>query len=207
MEYLVPFLIGLALLFLTAAASYPLFTSLSWVRKVLKKPYKKFKKKFVPPPEAANRSYQLSDGAKSFLDYYMSFDKPSLLDLLFELKLKSQAQNEGKYLVNYLTLGCVPLFSILIAAFALFTDVVPPDRIINVFGFTVPIILAIIIVVFLDFTSNLYVQGPIAQHLIAIEKALSLKNEDELSVFKINDNPSPKKVKPERKKHQNKKNA
>ncbi|MDR9857316.1 hypothetical protein RJP21_27345 [Paenibacillus sp. VCA1] len=176
--------VAIALLLIAASSSLSLFSRISWVRNELKKPYKRFKKTYTPPSAFQNGGFQLSKSTQSLLDYYaINFEKSELLDLVFEIRLKSQVQNESKHLVNYMTV-MVSLFSLLIASLALFANSLPTKLLIPILVFTIILMTAIIIVVFFDFCSKLYVQEPMSKHLIAIEKALSLIDEKKQEVIK-----------------------
>lgn len=181
MDYILPLLsFSLAFLILIFSAGFPLYSRLPWVRKELVKPYKKFRKSYVTSTKP-NREFQLSRETRTFLDYYVvKFDRDSLQNLAFEIELRLQIQNDGKHLVNYLTVGLLPLFSLLIASFALFSDLLPPSQLVSVFSFTIIVLIAIVIIVFFDFASKLFVQEPMNKHLIVINKALSLLDDAQL---------------------------
>ncbi|OAB33866.1 hypothetical protein [Paenibacillus glacialis] len=180
MSSIVPIACAVLALLFSVAACYPLFSRLFWVRKMLTKPYKIYKQSPVPSSPVLNKAYQLSEESRSSLEYYVvEFDKRSLSDLVFEIRLKSQFQNGHAHLVNYLTVNIIPLFSLLIASFALFANMVPPNQLVGVLGFTIIIIVAIVLVVLLDYTDKVFVQEPINKHLIVIEKALSIKNNEQ----------------------------
>ncbi|BFH60733.1 hypothetical protein [Paenibacillus azoreducens] len=184
-EFIVPIIsLVIALLLIVASSSFPLYSRVFWIKKVLNKPYKKFKEVYIQSP-TQNGGFQLSRDSQALLDYYLTnFIRAELSDLAFEIRLKSQVQTESNHLVNYVTMGLVPLFSILIACFALFSSILPSGVLVSIFAVTILLVFAIAIIVLFDFASKLYVQEPMNKHLLAIEKVLILIEEGKQETIK-----------------------
>lgn len=150
--------------------------SLVWIKRILKKPYKQY----VKANQTLNPSlkFQLPDDSFNFLNYYMSWDKISIENLIFDIKYKLQERSENKFLTDYFTTGCIPLISLVIAGFAMLSNQVPNSQVLSVFGLTMVVFFVIIVFVLLEFTSKIRIQQPMLTHLFVLENALNKKSNE-----------------------------
>ena len=144
-----------------------------WFYQKIKKPLNEHMKnnKAYGPHEYLR--FPLSNASLQLLKYYQSFDDISLKNITFELRTKYETSKGNKHLTSYLTVGMLPLFSLLLASFSLFSDIVPSSNKLDILALTICIIITIVAVVFIDFTADIFLYTPMRDHLLIIDEARS----------------------------------
>ncbi|MNW46838.1 hypothetical protein D3C74_241510 [compost metagenome] len=143
-----------------------------WIRQNLKKPFKRFKKNYLSYGPHENIRYQLSTNSLIFLTYYRGFDQKSLENLNLDLRSKLKSVDGNKHFINYLTVGIIPMFSMLIAMMSVYLNDISLDQKIDSLPLFLFLLLMILFILFRDLTCKTFITTPMQSHLFAIEEVL-----------------------------------
>lgn len=110
------------------------------------------------------------------LAHYLTYDSDTLKEMRYELKSRISGLRE-KSLISFLLTSCLPVFSVVIAVYAIFSKDLLAEHMMSILLPTGVILLVILLVSLIDFSSQIYIEEPINIHFAAIEEALRIKEE------------------------------
>lgn len=151
-----------------------------WVRKKIFLPYRKFKKAYARTENNSKDDFKMSRNQEVMLAYYLQRHDNILLGMRFEIKSRIGGLKNNA-LIAFLLSTCLPIFSVVVAILAMVSNDIQSEQKFIMFLPVFIILLLIMIVAFIDFSSRTLIKEPLDAHLNAIEEALYLKEKQELN--------------------------
>lgn len=154
----------LSIIFVTV---YSEIKRIIWVRKELTRPYRKYRKRASKTPSKYRHQV--------LKEFYMSREPEEVENLILEIKFLLDSCKSTKDLSMLLTTYLLPLISLIIATFALLSNITPYEESMKVFIFSLCFFLVVVFFVYADYTSTMLVQNPLNSHLIILEAVYEKK--------------------------------
>ncbi|MEC0243266.1 hypothetical protein P4H66_25970 [Paenibacillus dokdonensis] len=173
-------IVSVAIVLLLIAAACIEVSKFFLVRKKIFLPFRKFKKTYARTESISENNFKMSRNQEVILAYYLSHQDDILLEMRFEIKSRIGGL-KNKALITFLLSTCLPVFSLVVAVFAIISNDLQSEQKFTMFLPTFLILLLIMVVAFIDFSSRTLIKEPLDAHLIAIEEALCVKEKQELN--------------------------